>query len=141
MSLLKKNKNISKVENSHCSLGFLEQTMMISGADQHDLSVVCQTQANRWPTKKWTFTSCGGGGGGPTASPLPSGLCLRRTLSKHATDNLIDIVSKVIIMQEDLHLYLETFCHEYVFFQVPVYTFRVYSTTLDDGQDSTVVIF
>ena len=42
---LKRTKNRSKVENSHCSLGLLRQTMMISSADHHDLSLVCQAQA------------------------------------------------------------------------------------------------
>ena len=40
---LKSTKN--KVENSHCSLGLLQQTMMISSADHHDRSVACQAQA------------------------------------------------------------------------------------------------
>ena len=45
MSLFEKNKNRSKVENLHCSLGLLQQTMMISTADHHDLSLVYQAQA------------------------------------------------------------------------------------------------
>ena len=37
----KKNKNINKVENPvYYSLGWLQQTMMTSSADHHDLSVV-----------------------------------------------------------------------------------------------------
>ena len=45
MSLFRKNKNMNKVENPYCSLGLLQQTMMIISADHHDLSVVCQAQA------------------------------------------------------------------------------------------------
>ena len=45
MSVFKKNKNRSKVENWDCSLDLLEQTMIISSADNYDLSVVCQAQA------------------------------------------------------------------------------------------------
>ena len=45
MSLFEKNKNRSKVENLHCSLGLLQQTMMIGTADHHDLSLVYQAQA------------------------------------------------------------------------------------------------
>ena len=48
MSLFEKNKNRSKVENQYCSMGLLrQQTMMISSADHHDLSIVCQAQAYR----------------------------------------------------------------------------------------------
>ena len=49
MSLLKKQttKIEATVENSHCSLGLLQQTMMISSADHHDFSVVCQAQAHQ----------------------------------------------------------------------------------------------
>ena len=46
MSLFKKNKNTDKVENPYCSLGLLQQTMMISTADHHDHSLVCQAQAS-----------------------------------------------------------------------------------------------
>ena len=45
MSLFKKNKNRNKVENLYCSLGLLQQIMMISSAGHHDLLVVCQAQA------------------------------------------------------------------------------------------------
>ena len=45
MSPFKKNKNRSKVKNLHCSLGLLQQTMMISSADHYDRSIVCQAQA------------------------------------------------------------------------------------------------
>ena len=40
MSLFKKNKNTNKVENPYYLLGLLQKTMVISGADNHDLSVV-----------------------------------------------------------------------------------------------------
>lgn len=50
MSQFKKNKNRNKVE--YCSLDLLQQTMMISRADHHDLSVVCQAQAYQIVTKK-----------------------------------------------------------------------------------------
>jgi len=39
MLLFKKNKNRNKVENLHYSVRLLQQTMMISSADLHDLSV------------------------------------------------------------------------------------------------------
>jgi len=45
MSLFKKNKNTNKVENWYYSLGLLWETMMISSADHHGLSVVCQAEA------------------------------------------------------------------------------------------------
>ena len=45
MSLFKKNKNRNKVENPYCSRGLLQQTMMISSANNYDLSVACQAQA------------------------------------------------------------------------------------------------
>ena len=41
MSLLK------KVEYPYCSLGLLQQIIMISGADHRDLSVVWQAQAQQ----------------------------------------------------------------------------------------------
>ena len=76
--------------------------MMISGADHHNLSVVRQTQACQLQIvgqqKSGPLHPVGGGEGAPTASPLSSSLCFRITLSKHVTDNLINIVSKVIIM-------------------------------------------
>ena len=50
MSQFKKNKKSNKVE--YCSLGLLQQTMMISSADHHDLSVVCHAQAYQIVTKK-----------------------------------------------------------------------------------------
>ena len=46
-SIFKKNKNRNTVENPYCSLGLLQQTMMISIADHHDLSVVCQAHADQ----------------------------------------------------------------------------------------------
>ena len=42
MSRFKKNKNSNKVENL---LGLLQQMMLSSSADYHDLLVVCQAQA------------------------------------------------------------------------------------------------
>ena len=72
MSLFKKNKNGSKVENSYCSLDLLQQTMMISSADHYDHSVVCQAQALQIVSQRksgplqplW-------GAGGPTHPPHP----------------------------------------------------------------------
>ena len=66
MSLFKKNKSKNKVENPYCSLGFLQQFMMISSAD-HDPSVVCQAQV-------YQIVGRGGGGisvgaGSPIAPP------------------------------------------------------------------------
>ena len=46
MSSFKKNKNgKNNVENPDYSLGLIQQTMIVSSADHHDLSVVCQAQA------------------------------------------------------------------------------------------------
>ena len=50
MSQFKKTKNRNKVE--YCSLGLLQQTMTISSADHHDLSVVCQAQAYQIVTQR-----------------------------------------------------------------------------------------
>ena len=44
MSRFKKNKN-TKVGNLYYSLGLLQQMMISSSADHHDLLVVCQAQA------------------------------------------------------------------------------------------------
>ena len=58
------------------------------------------------------------------------------------TDNLINVVSKVIIVQEGLYLYPETVPHRCFFPGISMEnTFGVYCTILDDDQDSTVVIF
>ena len=43
--LFKKNKNRNKVENPYYPLHLLQQTMMISNADHHDLSGMCPAQS------------------------------------------------------------------------------------------------
>ena len=45
MSLFQKNKDRNKVQNPYCSLGLLQQIMIISSANHHDLSAVYQAQA------------------------------------------------------------------------------------------------
>jgi len=45
MSLFQKNKDRNKVENPYCSLGLLQQIIMISSGNHHDLSAVYQAQA------------------------------------------------------------------------------------------------
>ena len=80
MSLFKKNENRYKVENPYCSLGLLQQTLMIISADHHDLWVVCQAQAYQIVGQQKSgplHSACGEGGGGAgtlIASRLPTGL-------------------------------------------------------------------
>ena len=69
MSRFKRNKN-TKVGNLYYSLGLLQQMMISSSADHHDLLVVCQAQAFKIVVQqqKWT-SSLLGGAGKPVAPP------------------------------------------------------------------------
>ena len=64
---LKRIKIEIKFKNSHCLLGLLQQTMMISSSDHHDLSVVCQAQ----PTKSLVNKKSG------PLQPVRGGNCRR----------------------------------------------------------------
>lgn len=63
MSRFKKNKN-TKVGNLYYSLGLLQQMMISSSADHHDLLVVCQAQAFKIVVQqqKWTSSLLGDAG-------------------------------------------------------------------------------
>lgn len=78
--------------------GLLQQTMMISSAYHHDLSLVCQAQTYQSVSqqKKWTSVACMGDAGSPIAPPLPTGLRLRNIASFHLRVSTLKIILKRI---------------------------------------------
>lgn len=70
MSLFQKNKDRNKVENPHCSLGLLQQIMIISSANHHDLSAVYPAQACQIVGQQNSGLGMGGCGA-PNVPPYP----------------------------------------------------------------------
>ena len=69
MLQFKKNKN-TKVGNLYYLLGLLQQMMISSSADHHDLLVVCQAQAFKIVVQQQDgLLACWGGAGKPVAPP------------------------------------------------------------------------